>query len=470
MKFSKISPIYYTIISSCINCLLAFIWLFLYSEKIKLSYVTIIFIITMLLIINITALIIAINNKNSIKERDYKLEMYEAIIEASPNAILIHRKLKFIYANSKVTELFDLEDSSEIIGKSVEDFVNLNKDVIGPARLEHALNETEFEPLVEEVFFMKNGQMIELEILSTPIKINNAICVLNLCKNITEKKRIAELEKKIELEEKKLRDSIELDKLKEEFFANLSHELRTPLTIILGTIQLLEITSKAQACDLDKISKVIKQNCYRLLKLVNNLLDITKIDDGYFSIRTGNYNIISIVEDSALSVVNYVESNGLNIIFDTNIEEKIINCDRDSIERIMLNLLSNAIKFTPKGGTIFVNVIGEGNNVKISVKDTGIGIKEEHLDLVFDRFRQVDKSFTRNHEGSGIGLSLVKSLVEMNGGRISLLSEYGKGSEFTLEFFSENVEIRQDLDKTIETEKFINEKINIELSDILAKI
>jgi two-component system CheB/CheR fusion protein len=187
-------------------------------------------------------------------------------------------------------------------------------------------------------------------------------------------------------------------------------------------------------------------------------------------VHTGKYNIISIVEDSALSIVNYVESNGLNIVFDTNIEEKIISCDRDSIERIMLNLLSNAIKFTPKGGTIFVNVIGEDNNVKISVKDTGIGIKEDHLDLVFDRFRQVDKSFTRNHEGSGIGLSLVKSLVEMNGGSISLLSEYGKGSEFILEFFTENIETRQDLDKTIETEKFINEKINIELSDILAKI
>jgi PAS domain S-box-containing protein len=470
MKLSKISPVYYTIISSCINCLMAFIWLFLYIEKFKLSYVTVIFIITLLLIVNIIALVTALNNKNSIKERDYKLEMYEAIIEASPNAILIHRKLKFIYANSKVTELFDLEDPSSLIGKSVEDFVNLNKDVIGTVRLENALNETEFDPLVEEVFFMKNGQMIELEILSTPIKINNTICVLNLCKNITEKKRIAELEKKIELEEKKLRDSIELDKLKEEFFANLSHELRTPLTIILGTIQLLEINSKSQESDLDKIYKVIKQNCYRLLKLVNNLLDITKIDDGYFSICTGNYNIISIVEASALSVVNYVESNGLNIIFDTNIEEKIISCDIDSIERIMLNLLSNAIKFTPKGGTIFVNVIGEDNNVKISVKDTGIGIKEEHLDLVFDRFRQVDKSFTRNHEGSGVGLSLVKSLVEMNGGSISLLSEYGKGSEFTLEFFTENIETRQDLDKTIETEKFINEKINIELSDILAKI
>lgn len=469
MKFLKTRHIQYAIISNFINCLVIFICLLFYINKTKLSYSTVICIIALVLIISIISLLIVMKIKHYINECEHKLEMFEAIIESSPNAILIHRKLKFIYANNKATELFDLENSSEIIGKSVGEFVNLNKDEIGSERLENALNETEFEPLIEEVIFNKNGKMIELEILSTPIKINEGICVLNLCKNIIEKKQIVELEKKIKQEEKKLREKIELEKFKEEFFANLSHEIRTPLTIILGTVQLFEKNSKAKDCDLEKNYKVLKQNCYRLLKLVNNLLDITKIDSGYFKISGGNYNIISIVEESTLSVVNYVKSNGLNIIFDTNIEEKIISCDIDSIERIMFNLLSNAIKFTPKGGNIFVNVISEDNNVKISVKDTGIGIKEEHLDFVFDRFRQVDKSCIRNHQGSGIGLSLVKSLVEMNGGTISLISEYGKGSEFTIELPTNSGIIREDMNTTIESGKFINEKINIELSDILAK-
>jgi PAS domain S-box-containing protein len=466
MKIAKKSPIQYAIILNFINSLILFICLLFYINKIKLSFFSVICIIILVFIISIISTLISIKIKYYINEREDKIQMFEAIMESSPNAILVHKKLRLIYANNKVMELFNLKTSAEIIGKPLENFINLNKEVIGAERLENALNETDFEPLVEEVYFLKNGQMVEVEVSSTPVKINNSICVLNLCKNITDKKRIIELEEKIEQEEKILREKIELEKLKEEFFANLSHELRTPITIILGTVQLIEINSKIQGDNHEKNYKILKQNCYRLLKLVNNLLDITKIDSGYFSINADNCNIVSIIEDSTLSVVDYVENNGLNIIFDTNIEEKIINCDIDNIERIMLNLLSNAIKFTPKGGSIFVNIIDEGNNLKIIVKDTGIGIKEEHFDLVFDRFRQVDKSFTRNHEGSGIGLSLVKSLVEMNGGTISLFSEYGKGSEFIMRFPANSVSIGQDIDTTIEKGKFINQKINIEFSDI----
>lgn len=466
MRFTEINLAQFTIISNLINCLTVFVCLLFYINNIILSYFAVIFIITLVLIINTISLLISVKTKHYIKQYEYKLEMFEAIIDASPNAIFIHRKLKFIYANNKAAELFNLESSSEIIGKPVESFVSLNKEVIGLERLESALNETDFKPLVEEVFFNKNGQMIELEILSTPVKLDGGISVLNLCKNITEKKRIAVLEKKIEEEEKKSREKIEIDKLKEEFFSNLSHEIRTPITIILGTIQLIEKKSKVQDYNQEKNYKMLKQNCYRLLKLVNNLLDTTKIDSGYFNINVDNHNIVSVIEDSALSVINYVKDNGLNIIFDTNTEEKIISCDIDSIERIMLNLLSNAIKFTPKGGTIFVNVVDEDDYVYIIVKDTGIGIKEEDFQLVFDRFRQVDKSFTRNHEGSGIGLSIVKSLIEMSGGTISLHSEYGKGSEFKIKLPTKTIMAGRDVDGVIEKGKFINEKVYIELSDI----
>lgn len=466
MKILKGSPVHYAIISNFINYLIVFICLLFYIYKIKVSYSAVIGIIIVVLIISMISLLIAIKIKYYINKLEYKLEMFEAIMESSPNAILVHKKLKFIYANNKAAELFNLENSRSIIGKPVENFIDLNKNAIGSERLENALKEIDFEPLVEEMYFQKNGQRVELEIISTPVKINNNICVLNLCKNITEKKHIIELEKKIQQEEKKSREKIESEKLKEEFFANLSHEIRTPLAIILGTVQLIEKNAEVQEYNQEKNYKTLKQNSYRLLRLVNNLLDITKIDSGYFNINMENCNIVSVVEDIALSVIDYVKNNELKIIFDTNIEEKIISCDIDSIERIMLNLLSNAIKFTPKGGTIFVNVVDEGNDLKITVKDTGIGIKEEHFDFVFDRFRQVDKSFTRNHEGSGIGLSLVKSLVEMNGGTISLLSEYGKGSEFIIKLPINSVVLRRDMDTTLESGKFINEKINIEFSDI----
>jgi len=136
------------------------------------------------------------------------------------------------------------------------------------------------------------------------------------------------------------------------------------------------------------------------------------------------------------------------------------------IDRIILNLLSNAMKFTPQGGSIFVKIFDEVDNVKIVVKDTGIGIKDENIDLIFEKFRQVDKTFTRNHEGSGMGLSIVKSLVEIQGGTISLSSEYGKGSEFIIKLPVKDGSISESLNTTMEKYTCMEQKVNIEFSDI----
>ena len=181
-----------------------------------------------------------------------------------------------------------------------------------------------------------------------------------------------------------------------------------------------------------KYIKMMKQNCYRLLRLINNLIDITKIDTGYFHINEINYNIISLIENITLSVADYIENKGMSLIFDTDVEEKIIACDPEKIERIILNLLSNAVKFTPCGGNIIVNIEDNIDNICIRVKDTGRGIPAEKLDSIFERFVQVDKSLARDHEGSGIGLSLVKALVELHGGTISVKSKEGNGTEFII--------------------------------------
>ncbi|MCM1991602.1 PAS domain-containing sensor histidine kinase [Oceanirhabdus seepicola] len=465
MKLHKIGQIQF-IVSSLINCLVILVGLIFYLYKINLNNTIVIVIVISLLFSNILALLTIVKSKSKINKTMDRLEMLEAIIEAAPNAVFVHKKLNYIYSDSKAAELLGLKNPSEIVGKPVDDFVKLNTEIIGEDRMEAAREQREFEPLVEEMIIMKNGEVVQLEMFSTPIKIKDSVMVLVICKNITEKKRILELEKKIDEEEKKLREKIEYDKLKDEFFSNLSHELRTPLTIILGTIQLLENSSESQVHRQANRYKILKQNGYRLLRLVNNLLDITKIDAGYFDLNMDEYNIVSVVEDITSSVVEYIENKGLYIEFDTEVEEKIVSCHLDSIDRIILNLLSNAVKFTPKGGSIFVYIFDEVDNVKIVIKDTGIGIKEENIDLIFDRFRQVDKSFSRTHEGSGIGLSIVKSLVEMQGGTISLSSEYGKGSEFIIELPVEDVSTGGSLNTIMEKEDYIKEKINIEFSDI----
>nr|WP_241393776.1 HAMP domain-containing sensor histidine kinase [Clostridium saccharobutylicum] len=190
-----------------------------------------------------------------------------------------------------------------------------------------------------------------------------------------------------------------------------------------------------------------------------------KNEFGLFKVNLSNENIVDVTEEIVQSISQYINAKHINIIFDTNTEEKIIACDPEKIERVILNLISNAIKFTNTDGSIFVNVIDKGDTVEIYVKDTGIGIEEKHLKNIFERFEQVDKSISRNAEGSGIGLSLVKSIVNMHGGKISVESEVGKGSIFKIEL---PVKIVEEIEVCEQTKACNNkiEMINVEFSDI----
>lgn len=240
---------------------------------------------------------------------------------------------------------------------------------------------------------------------------------------------------KLEIEKEKriLEEAIKLETVKNEFFSNISHEFRTPINIILGTMQVINKNIEQNNIQLDSLKKYthyIKQNSYRLLRLVNNLIDISKMDIGAYELRCSNQNIINIIEDITMSVADYTKNHNINLIFDTDSEETITYCDPDKIERIMLNLLSNAIKYTPEKGFIKVNIKTNQYEIIVSIKDSGVGIPKDKLEIIFDRFGQVDGSFNRKCEGSGIGLSLVKNLVEMHGGEINVNSKVNKGSEF----------------------------------------
>lgn len=262
-----------------------------------------------------------------------------------------------------------------------------------------------------------------------------------------------------------------IEKAKSQFFANLSHEIKTPINIIYSCIQLLEVNKtngeKALSDAYNKYDNTLKQNCYRLLRLVNNLVDMTKIDSGYMKLIFVNCEIVSLVEDITLSIIPYVESKNINIVFDTYIEELEIRCDPESIERVILNLLSNAIKFTNNNGNISVIVESDDKYVFIRVKDDGIGISKDIREDIFNRFVQEDKSLNRKNEGSGIGLSLVKSLVELHDGEV-YLEEVSEGSEFVVKL--PNIKINEEVknhSRVIDVEsKPLVQKINIEFSDI----
>ena len=269
--------------------------------------------------------------------------------------------------------------------------------------------------------------------------------------------------------EKRAAELIIANKAQGEFLVNISHELKTPLNVIFSTAQLFDMYCKRGSLDQKKDKIItyiesIKQNSYRLSKLINNIVDLSKIEAGFFKLNLSNSNIVTVVEEIVMSVTTLTDSKGLKIIFDTDVEEKIIACDTEKIERIVLNLISNAIKFTDKGDEIFV-VIKDGKEfVEISVEDNGIGIEEKYLDIIFDRFKQVDKSLSRNTEGTGVGLSLVKSIVELHGGSIYAQSEFGKGSKFTVLLPATKISHESKLyNSNVRSE---NENILVELSDI----
>ncbi|MGL5346223.1 MAG: ligand-binding sensor domain-containing protein [Peptostreptococcaceae bacterium] len=241
-----------------------------------------------------------------------------------------------------------------------------------------------------------------------------------------------EMEKNNELFDKVLK----LERSKNNYFVNLSHELRTPLNVISTTQQLiLELIKRDGNIEKERLkyhTVVMRKNTKRLLNLINNIIDSSKIEHGNYEMNMKMNDIVYIVEETSLALKDYVESKSINLVIDPEVEEKIIECDRYEIERCMVNLISNARKFTPEGGSIRVTIEDLNDKVLIRVIDTGIGIPKKYQSTIFNRFTQVVDSTSEEKGGSGLGLTITRSIIEMHNGNIYLKSEEGKGSMFTI--------------------------------------
>lgn len=267
----------------------------------------------------------------------------------------------------------------------------------------------------------------------------------------------------------KLHSEIEAHRIndikKSEFISTLSHELKTPLNIFYSIIQLLDKTESIGIREFketyDKYSSSLKLNSKRMLRLVNNIVDSTRIGTGVLKAEFGNYEIVSIIEDIVISTVPFAQSKNINIEFDTNVEEHFIKCDPAMIEKIVLNLVSNSIKYTKNEGYIKIDITLQEDILEIFFEDTGIGIPNELKDKIFDRFSRVDSSLKRENEGSGIGLSIVKSMIEVHNGTISVESSLNKGSVFEVKLPNVLIE-----DSPMVIYEFNKANTELELSDI----
>jgi PAS domain S-box-containing protein len=416
-------------------------------------------------LVDITAL------KEAEEDQRKSRERYEKLVELSPFAIMIINNGKLLFSNTSGINLFQVNSFEKLIGKPINKYLDVDELQLTSKQQEYPQAGKNIVIPLEKSVIRSDGSVVDVEVTSMPFSTEGDDSQLIILRDITYIKKENELRHENENKKKLLNEAFTLDSLKSDFFSNISHELRTPLTVIMSTLQLLEslnVNSEANTLNQkqSRYFKIMRQNCYRQLRLVNNMIDITKIDSGFFEVKLQNNNIVSVIENITLSVSDFIKNKGIDLIFNTDMKEKITACDLDSIERIMLNLLSNSVKFTKEGGIIYVSIYDKGQTVLISVKDTGIGIPKEKQDIIFDRFRQVDKSFTRNREGSGIGLSLVKSLVELHDGKISVQSEYGNGTEFIIEMPAKKVLEGYDaINREIKQQNNV-EKIHIEFADI----
>ncbi len=395
------------------------------------------------------------------------------LMEAIPDGAVIIRENKIIFANRAAAKLIGAKSSQELLEMP---FTNLiyheDQEKIKQHFNQITSQESHESPTLEIRLVTASAELLTIELLAIGVSYGASLGIICNLHDITERKRNEELKSYIEEKERFLEKTLEYDRLRTELFSNISHEFKTPLNVILGTLQLIELylnDNSLTPLEL-KISKKInmmQQNCYRLLRLVNNLIDMNKIDSGYLEINLENNDIAKITEVIAVSVKEYIENKGIAFEYVAEQEELYTACDPDKIERIILNLLSNSIKFTKPDGKIMVSLKKEQDMAILAVKDTGIGIPPDKVGIIFDRFSQLNESLIRKNEGSGIGLSLVKSLVELHGGKIEVNSHYGVGTEFIIQ-----LPIRLLAEHQVRVDEFTDlyekriEKINIEFSDI----
>ena len=231
----------------------------------------------------------------------------------------------------------------------------------------------------------------------------------------------------------------------EDFILNISHDLRSPLSVILGILQCYK--NEYDELKAEEHMNIVKRNCYKILKLINNIIDSTKLQQRHFKINRQNIDIINLIEWNISSIDKYAKIKNISLVFDTNVEECIVAVDISSFDRIIMNLISNAIKFSKENSCVFINTWKEEKYITISVKDEGIGIPQNEQKTIFNRFIQSTKNNRNEYSGSGIGLDLVFNLVKAHGGVVELTSTEGLGSEFRIKMPIVKVEDSMKKDK-----------------------
>ncbi|MCM1989879.1 sensor histidine kinase [Oceanirhabdus seepicola] len=404
-------------------------------------------------------------------------ERYKLLFEVMPDPLYAYGEDGIVFANNAALKMFGYNKFEEIQNKNLNELWSILPEYQSKyqQQMDKLKRIGKISGLEKKCIRKIDNKLLELETTAVSYFIGGGKFVINISRDIAERNKVRLLKEGVREKTLKLVEAKKYDELKNEFLANISHEFRTPINIIMTAMKLVETLfneDKLNKDDLKRYTYLSKQNCFRLIKLVDNILDMTKIDAGHMLLDLKKRNIVEFIEDVTISVREYIASKNLKLIFDTNVEERMMLFDMSIVERIILNLLSNAAKYTNAGGEINVNIIDTNNKIIIEVEDNGIGIPKDKQKVIFDRFVQVDKTLSRNKEGSGIGLSLVRELVELHKGNIKVISEEGIGTKFIIELPIDDKELNDLFDNSLHVNRAsrsLIESIDIQFSDIYAQ-
>lgn len=364
-----------------------------------------------------------INNKIILKNKELeqlnyimkqKEQLSNKIFEFMPHPFIILNceNSRILYVNSKFLELAKIHNIREIINKKIDTYIEF-------------INEDKEKDYNAVLYTDGEKKYLKTKYLMNLIQYDKKIILIE---DNTSNVMIKKLKK--EVEEKKIQEYT-----RTQFLSSISHDLKTPINVIYSAIQLEQIyIEKDDIESLKKYNSISSENCISLIRFANNLIDNSKIYSQFLTANLKKVNIVEIVEDYVMSYVDYVSWNGIELIFDTNTEECMIEVDIEFIGRIILNLISNGVKYTAKDGKIYVIIEEKMDKVFIKVSDTGSGINEEIKNKIFNRYASTNKTISDSKSGTGLGLFVVKRLVELQKGKIYLDEKVLLGTSIVIEF------------------------------------
>jgi PAS domain S-box-containing protein len=366
-------------------------------------------------------------------------DRFRELLEAAPDAIVeVDAEGRIVLLNAVTEKIFG-HSRKELLGQPVEMLVPEDFRALHEGHRARYSGAPVTRPMgggLELNGRRRDGSCFPVEISLSPVKSGNGFRVTAIIRDITERRlaqqHLQEVHHKYVRElELRNREMQRADRLKSEFLASMSHELRTPLHTIIGFSELLaEETDKILEEKHKRFLDHIRKDSMYLLTLINDILDLSKIEAGRMELHRDAIDIAAVLEEALSSIRPQALAKSIEIEAGLDLPARV-SADPVRLKQVLFNLLSNAVKFTPEGGRIRIEILTREKHVEISVSDTGVGIPPEDHTAIFDKFHQAGATTKGVREGTGLGLAITKRLVERHGGRIWVESEVGKGSRFT---------------------------------------